>query len=573
MPVDARDDPFCSGHDYLGTGQPITIGGLNRQMGGGLDAVPYGHGVACILRTDLALATGQLAWEEMVDVHLKRWYPTAEVLPSGDLIALGHTGDPLEDTPQGFVDPVKTTWMRDYLVVNEFAPDHSDWKAGILNRDADDACSDAADPLGKNLHHYPRTHVLTTGELMWVDEVLGPLQSGTGSTALRSQFLTIDESVTPDCTSASPGYTEQYPSLLHDNYTWRKGVQADGPDCGMGVALPYQHAGGASVHLITYEQTFPGNDERNYTDVIYLIGGTERGADDAACPCSTQMGMGATDEVKRMVVKPIVAPADSTPWDITRQYQCDPQNPVFDLYPPALKGPRANHNSVILLDGSMLVVGGVDDDPNSPDCDTPNRVAAGCIHRFHPERFEPPEIFDGVTKTSWKKMAPQTSKRQYHSVGGLLPDGRVFSAGGTYDAPNAVPPESDQQTVEIYSPPYCYQGPRPVIEEVPGGNEFGGAHSPNGLLELHVRTARTSAPERLALVKPSSVTHAWDSSQRYVELKVEQIAEDPLLADVWDVRITLPPTYFVTPPGWYLITCIDDQGRPSPGRWLFIEGP
>ena len=60
-------------------------------------------------------------------------------------------------------------------------------------------------------------------------------------------------------------------------------------------------------------------------------------------------------------------------------------------------------------------------------------------------------------------MARQATPRTYHSTALLLPDGRVFSGGGGLCGTCSV----NHADGEIYSPPYLFQGPRPVIQGAP----------------------------------------------------------------------------------------------------------
>jgi galactose oxidase len=104
-------------------------------------------------------------------------------------------------------------------------------------------------------------------------------------------------------------------------------------------------------------------------------------------------------------------------------------------------------NSVVLADGTVLVVGG-----------------GATSHYGGP--ILTPEIYNPATRT-WTEMAAQTAPRMYHSTALLLPDGRVLSAGqssGKYE-----------NTGEIFSPPYLFKGARPVISNAPRTLGYGQA--------------------------------------------------------------------------------------------------
>ena len=74
------------------------------------------------------------------------------------------------------------------------------------------------------------------------------------------------------------------------------------------------------------------------------------------------------------------------------------------------------------------------------------------------------ELFNPATE-SWDTLAPAQHSRHYHSVGILLPDARVLVGGNTrpYNPGNPI----DDRTIELFSPPYLFRGPQPVITWVP----------------------------------------------------------------------------------------------------------
>ena len=78
-----------------------------------------------------------------------------------------------------------------------------------------------------------------------------------------------------------------------------------------------------------------------------------------------------------------------------------------------------------------------------------------------------PEIFD-PTSESWQALPTASVNRVYHQVSLLLPDGRVWTAGGT------VASGTEENRTEIYSPSYLFQGPRPVISGSPNIGDYGG---------------------------------------------------------------------------------------------------
>ncbi len=181
---------------------------------------------------------------------------------------------------------------------------------------------------------------------------------------------------------------------------------------------------------------------------------------------------------------------------------------------------RANHNLVLLPDGTVLAVGGGQQGAwGSP--------------------VESAELYDPSSGT-WRTMASQTAPRSYHSTALLLPDGRVISAGSNSGSPY-------QTTVEFYSPPYLFQGPRPSISSAPRDIAYGGG--------FDVQTPDADAISRVALISLGVDTHGWADDQRYVDLDFTR--DDGVL------HMTAPSDAAQAPAGPYMLFILDGNGVPS----------
>jgi galactose oxidase-like protein/Kelch motif protein len=226
-----------------------------------------------------------------------------------------------------------------------------------------------------------------------------------------------------------------------------------------------------------------------------------------------------------------------TPPDLAAVDGATDRTAVIDLTGPAPRWEetsrmafrRRRHNMVILADGSVLAVGGTrqGDDPA--------------------QAVFPAEMWSPQTR-SWRTVAAMSEPRMYHSAALLLPDGRVLTAGG-----DAGP---EARTAQVYSPPYLFTGSRPAIASAPGELGYGGSFS--------VSTTNPSDIAGVALIRPSSVTHAYDMDQRYVPLAFAPKSDGLTVAG--------PASGNVAPPGWYMLVIRDRRGAPSMARWMRI-GP
>jgi len=235
----------------------------------------------------------------------------------------------------------------------------------------------------------------------------------------------------------------------------------------------------ATVHYIDL------TPEAGPAEVIYTLGGSVEGTHTLA-----------SNRVLRMDVN--IANAAASTWTAAGV--------------PQLNAGRLRLHVVILLDGSMVAFGGASKDPDSR------------VETFvkHPERYAPPGIFASPS-AGWSYVNAQADERTYHSVALLLPSGEVLSAGGQgtsvfADGPDsALVPVPPWYTTEVYAPFYMVKAGRPTIESAPTSIALGAQD-----LQLGVKLHSTSSggETRVALIGPGSVTHAMDSSQVYIKLKL-----------------------------------------------------
>ena len=127
-------------------------------------------------------------------------------------------------------------------------------------------------------------------------------------------------------------------------------------------------------------------------------------------------------------------------------------NPAWREVAP-MAFPRAYHTLTMLPDGTVFASGG-------------GRTSDGVQVN---QSVLQTEIWNPATET-WTTMSSLQRGRLYHSSSLLLPDGRVLVAGGGQLPGVAL---VNQKSGEIFSPPYLFKGPRPVIQSAPGTATYG----------------------------------------------------------------------------------------------------
>lgn len=194
---------------------------------------------------------------------------------------------------------------------------------------------------------------------------------------------------------------------------------------------------------------------------------------------------------------------------------------------------RAFHNSVILPDGKVFIVGGqVNPLPFSDDTSI-----------LTPEIWNPNGFH-------FVKAAPQPIPRNYHSVAVLLQDGTVFSGGGGLCGDCAT----NHFDAQIYYPPYLYTASgalaaRPTINSVSTGAVGVGKSFTVGT---------TGCTNAYSLIRYSSTTHTVNTDQRRLALTSN------------GNTITIPADPGVALPGYYMIFCLNAAGVPSVSKTIQI---
>lgn len=201
-------------------------------------------------------------------------------------------------------------------------------------------------------------------------------------------------------------------------------------------------------------------------------------------------------------------------------------NATSPAWSPAAPMPQARrqHNVTILPDGTLLVTGGSSSDGHDTD-DGP----------------KPAINWDPATN-AWTTWATEEKYRGYHSEALLLPDGRVVSAGGSYES-------TSHPSLQVFSPPYLFKGPRPAITSAPSSVAVGET--------FLVETQDYASITNVNWIRLSSVTHTKNMNQRINRLAFDRDA------GLGGLNVTAPASGNLSPPGHYMLFILNDIGVPS----------
>lgn len=206
---------------------------------------------------------------------------------------------------------------------------------------------------------------------------------------------------------------------------------------------------------------------------------------------------------------------------------------------PNMANERSFANSVVLPDGTVLVMGG-QTFPTPFSDDTSIYVA---------------ELYNPTTNT-WSQLAPAAIPRNYHSTAVLMPDGTVINGGGGLCGVGCATNHFDAQ---IFYPPYLYTSTgalatRPTISST----------SVTSVALGKTFTATTGgAVSYFALMRLSSTTHTVNTDQRRIKLT-------PTATSGTTYTLAIPSDPGVALPGYYFLFCLNSAGVPSISKTIKI---
>jgi hypothetical protein len=172
-------------------------------------------------------------------------------------------------------------------------------------------------------------------------------------------------------------------------------------------------------------------------------------------------------------------------------------------------------------------------------------------------KYRQTEMRDATGK--WTLGPAQRLPRGYHSNAVLLPDGRIMVTGDELQelANNPdIKNLSMNGSIEIYEPPYLFQGPRPELTSVPS--------APIGYDQYFPVGTTSTGITKAVLIAPITSTHSVDTSQRYLELTIANTGRNQLL-------LKAPANAQAAPPGYYMLFLLDAKGVPSIAQWVQLD--
>jgi hypothetical protein len=221
----------------------------------------------------------------------------------------------------------------------------------------------------------------------------------------------------------------------------------------------------------------------------------------------------------------------------TAMTRADIYDPVTDSWLPSIDTgtPRHYPAPVLLPDGRVLLINGHDFTPDDSV--------------LTPQYIDPA---NGMAVSN--SPASGVEVRGYHNVAALLPDGRVMVAGGR-DINRET--STEKPDYAYFSPSYMTK-PRAVITTAPGQLGYG---------QTATVKSSTVVPTEAVLMGLPSMTHSFDSNQRYVQLQMTVNSTSGTNATA---TIQGPASSSVAPPGYYMLFLLDGNRVPSVAKIVHI---
>jgi plastocyanin len=158
------------------------------------------------------------------------------------------------------------------------------------------------------------------------------------------------------------------------------------------------------------------------------------------------------------------------------------------------------------------------------------------------------EVFDPRNPgAGWVSGPAMKYVRTYHSSFVLLADGSILGGGDPQSGGAPTPHER-------FFPDY-FDMLRPVISAAPGTINYG--------TTFNLSTPNAADVTEVVLLRAGTVTHGFNMSQRGLECVISGVGAGVLNVD-------MPANANLAPPGWYLIFILNSSRVPSTGRWVRV---
>jgi hypothetical protein len=206
---------------------------------------------------------------------------------------------------------------------------------------------------------------------------------------------------------------------------------------------------------------------------------------------------------------------------------------------PSLAEPTRYPITVLLPNDDVLVTGG-------------SRYYRG----MHGSDNRDTRIYDVATNSfSW--AASSITGRDYHSEGLLLPSGAVLTMGGNplFGNTQDTQPQTFNQEIDLYYPPYMFAGPRPGIISAPKVMDRGHSYL--------VKVEQAPEIRYLRLMRPDNATHVTDVNERSIGVSFTRAGNGYL-------KVTIPSNDNIVPPSYYMLFAISDKSVPSTASWVRV---
>lgn len=216
----------------------------------------------------------------------------------------------------------------------------------------------------------------------------------------------------------------------------------------------------------------------------------------------------------------------------------NPNTPATVVKIASMAYQRAFHNSVVLPDGKVIVVGG-------QSFAMPFSDATSALY---------PELWNPATQ-GWTTLNPIAVPRNYHSVALLMPDATVLSGGGGLCGTC----NTNHFDGQVFTPPYLFnaagaRAARPAITAISGGVYVVG----------NTFTITTSvACNAFSLIRVSSTTHTVNTDQRRIPLT-------PTATNGLTYSLKIPADPGIAVPGYWMVFALTG-GVPSISRTILIK--